>query len=63
MLIQLSFKIIKTSLSATPAWFIASKAIPAVIEPSPIMATDFLSSPLYLAAMDIPNAAEIEVEE
>ncbi len=63
MLMQLSFKIINTSLSATPAWFIASNAIPAVMDPSPIMATDFLFSPLYLAAMDIPNAAEMEVEE
>ena len=41
----------------------ASKAIPAVIEPSPIIATDFLFSFLYLAAMDIPKAADIEVEE
>ncbi len=64
MLMQLSFKMISMSVSATPAWFIASKAIPAVIEPSPITATDFLSvSPLYLAAMAIPRAAEIEVEE
>ena len=52
-----------TSLSATPAWFIASKAIPAVMEPSPIIATDFLCSPLYFAAIAIPNAAEMEVEE
>ena len=63
MLMQLSFKIISTSLSATPAWFIASKAMPAVMEPSPIMATDFLFSFLYLAAIDIPKAAEIDVEE
>ena len=64
MLMQLSFKIIKTSLSATPAWFIASNAIPAVIAPSPIMAIDLRSaSPLYFAAIAIPNAADIEVEE
>ena len=63
ILIQLSFKIISTSLSATPAWFMASKAIPAVMEPSPITAIDFLFSPLYFAAMAMPNAAEIEVEE
>ena len=63
ILMQLSFKIISTSLSATPAWFMASKAMPAVKEPSPITAIDFRFSPLYLAAMAMPNAAEIEVEE
>ena len=64
MLMLLSFKITSKSASATPAWFMASKAIPAVMEPSPIIATAFLSnSPLCLAAIAIPNAADMEVEE
>ena len=64
MLMLLSFKMTKRSASATPAWFMASNAIPAVMDPSPITATDFLSSsPLCLAAMAIPKAAEIEVDE
>ena len=41
----------------------ASKAIPAVIAPSPIIATEILSLPICLAANAIPKAAEIEVEE
>ena len=63
MLMQLSFKIIKQSASATPAWFIASNARPAVIAPSPITATDLRFSPFNLAAIAIPKAAEIEVDE
>ena len=52
------------SASATPAWFIPSKANPAVMAPSPITATTLRScSPLYFAAIAIPSAAEIEVEE
>ena len=42
----------------------ASKAMPAVMEPSPITAIAFLSdSPFTLAAMAMPRAAEMEVEE
>ena len=64
MPMQLSFRMMSISVSATPAWFIPSKARPAVMAPSPITATTFLSfSPLYFAAIAIPNAAEIEVEE
>ncbi len=64
MPILLSLRIMSMSVSATPAWFIPSKARPAVIAPSPITAIHFRSvSPLYFAAIAIPNAAEIEVEE
>ncbi len=51
------------SASVTPAWFIASNAIPAVMAPSPITATDLRFSPLYFAAMAIPSAADMEVDE
>ena len=45
------------------ALFNPSNAKPPVIEPSPITATTCLFSPFNFAAIDIPNAAEIEVEE
>ncbi len=57
-----------TSMSAnTPPWvtptlFMASKAMPALIAPSPMMATVLRLSPLLLAASAMPSAAEIEVE-
>src|SRR5213078_1073101 len=41
--------------------FIASKAMPAVSAPSPMMATTWLSSPLRSRATAIPCAAEMEV--
>ncbi len=60
---------IELSLSTTiirvprcPAWFIASKAMPAVIEPSPITATTWCFSPRWSRASARPSAAEIEVE-
>ena len=61
---QLSFSTTNKLAPETPAWFMASKAIPAVIAPSPITAMwwRFLS-PLYCDATAIPNAAEIEVDE
>ena len=47
----------------TPALFIASKAMPPVIAPSPMMATALRFSPLSLAACAMPSAAEIDVDE
>ena len=62
--IQLSFKITNKFEFSAPAWFKASKAIPAVIDPSPITAICCLFfSPLTLEAIAIPSAAEIEVDE
>ena len=46
----------------TPALFSASKAMPALMAPSPMIATALRSSPLSLAASAMPSAAEIEVE-
>ena len=47
-----------------PACCNASNGKPAVIEPSPIIATCFCSFlPNNPAAIDIPNAAEMEVDE
>ena len=46
-----------------PALFIASKAMPADIDPSPITATASPGSPPRSAAMVKPKAALIEVEE
>ena len=47
----------------TPALFSASKAMPAVIEPSPMMATARRSSPLSLAAIAMPCGPEMLVDE
>jgi hypothetical protein len=49
--------------SMPPAWFSASKAMPAVIAPSPITATTRRGSPRRCSVTAIPSAAEIEVEE
>jgi hypothetical protein len=49
-------------MRATPALFSASKAMPAVIAPSPMTATALRSSPLSLAASAMPSAAEMLVE-
>ena len=49
--------------SETPALFMASKAMPADIAPSPMMATARRSSPFSFAAAAMPKAAEIEVLE
>ena len=46
-----------------PALFSASNAMPAVIAPSPMIATTRLSSPFMRAATAIPSAALIEVLE
>ncbi|MNT13741.1 hypothetical protein D3C72_1487220 [compost metagenome] len=61
---SLSFKITsRLTSSCTPALFIASNAMPAVIEPSPITAIACSGSPLILAACAMPSAAEIDVDE
>ena len=49
--------------SCTPALFIASNAMPAVIEPSPITAMPKRFSPFVRAPSAMPSAAEIEVLE
>ena len=51
------------SASAAPALFSASNAMPALIAPSPITATTLRGSPLSRAAIAMPSAAEIEVDE
>jgi hypothetical protein len=61
--ISLSLRMTSMSASATPALFSASKAMPADIAPSPMMAMALRSSPFCLAASAMPSAAEIEVEE
>ncbi|CAM5199096.1 hypothetical protein CDEN61S_01009 [Castellaniella denitrificans] len=47
----------------TPALFRASKAMPAVMAPSPITAMCWRSTPALRDATAMPSAAEIEVEE
>ena len=60
---QLSFSITSKFVFSAPAWFKPSKAIPAVIEPSPITAICCLFFlPFPFDAIAIPSAAEIEVE-
>ena len=61
--ISLSFRITSRSTSMAPALFIASYAIPADIAPSPMTAIARRCSPFILAAVAMPSAAEIEVEE
>jgi len=63
MLMSLSFNITNKLASISPALFSASKAIPAVIAPSPIIATLRRSKFASFAAIAIPNAAEIDVLE
>ena len=60
---SLSFKITNKLASISPALFSASNAIPAVMAPSPIIATLRRSKPACLAATAMPNAADIEVLE
>jgi hypothetical protein len=60
---SLSLRMTSMSASATPALFSASKACPADIAPSPMIATTLRVSPLILAASAMPSAAEIEVDE
>ena len=59
----LSLRITSMSGSMSPPWFMASKAMPAVIAPSPITDTILRLSPRRWLAMAMPSAAEIEVEE
>ena len=61
MLIPLSFSTTITRVRMWPMLFIASKAMPAVSAPSPMIATTWLSSPFRSRATAIPCAAEIEV--
>ena len=61
--ISLSFSTTSRSTSIAPALFIASKAMPADMAPSPMTATHLRLSPLDFAATAMPSAAEIEVEE
>ncbi len=60
---SLSFRITSSLQSQTPALFSASKAMPALIAPSPMMATALRFSPLCLAATAMPSAAAMLVEE
>ena len=47
----------------SPALLSASNAMPALIAPSPMMATHLRLSPFIRAATAMPSAAEIEVDE
>ena len=49
--------------SVTPALFSASKAMPALIAPSPITAIEWRFDPWLRAATAMPSAAEIDVDE
>ena len=60
---SLSLRMTNKLVSDTPALLSASKAMPAVMEPSPMMATQRRLSPFCLAAMAMPKAAEMLVEE
>ncbi len=60
---SLSFSTTSRSFGSEPAWFSASKAMPAVSAPSPITATTRRFSPSFSAATAIPSAALIEVLE
>ena len=60
---SLSFKIIKTLGFKWPVWLNASNAIPAVIAPSPIIATCFLSGLDSFDAAAIPSRALNDVLE
>ena len=63
--IQLSFKITNKLEFSAPAWFKASKAIPAVIDPSPITAICCLFfSPLTLEAIPkLKNVPESDMKK
>ncbi|MNL48599.1 hypothetical protein D3C87_1714700 [compost metagenome] len=63
MLMSLSFSTTSRLASATPPLFSASNAMPALMAPSPMMATAWRFSPLRLAASAMPKAAEILVLE
>jgi len=61
--ISLSFRITTRSLFSSPAWFSPSKAMPPVIEPSPITAITLLWRSFRSRATASPSAAEMEVDE
>ena len=63
MLMSLSLRMTSRLASVTPALFSASKAMPAVMAPSPMTAMARRSSPFCLAARAMPRAAEMLVEE
>ena len=64
MLMSLSLRITSSRKScATPALFKPSNAMPAVMAPSPITAMLWRSQASCRAAMAIPSAAEILVDE
>ncbi len=60
---SLSFSTTSRSTGRLPAWLSASKAMPALIAPSPITATARRVSPLRAAATAMPSAALTEVLE
>ena len=60
---SLSFSTTITLASACFALLSASKAMPAVMAPSPITAITRWSSPRLRAATAMPIAAEIDVDE
>ena len=60
---SLSLSTTISRVSAAPALFMASKAIPALIEPSPMTQITLCVSPLRSRATAKPTPAEIEVEE
>jgi hypothetical protein len=61
--ISLSLRTTRSGTSIAPALFIASKAMPADMAPSPITAMARRFSPFSFAAAAMPSAAEIEVLE
>ncbi len=60
---SLSLSMTRILLFDSPALFRASKAIPAVIAPSPIIAIDLLLDLFLSIASEIPRATDIEVLE
>ena len=59
---SLSFSTTIRRESIEPALFRASKAMPALIDPSPMTAITWFFPPLRSRATDMPSPAEIEVE-
>ena len=59
--IELSFRMTIRFVPRWPAWFRPSKAMPAVMAPSPITAITWWSSPRRSRAAAMPVAAEIDV--
>ncbi len=60
---SLSLSTTSMSASVSPAWLSASKAMPAVMAPSPITATVRRSRPCRREAMAMPRPALMEVLE